>query len=203
MPAARSAAVNFFISAASRSWSGGKPERMVAPDSVVGFLRALVGATLSQDAAETIADGGLAFITQTGLIYPDSPVAANDLSRGNTTILHNLERRNAELLRIAEQLRGPQHRRVSFSAYASDELSTSLRMHVDTWDNIVVQLVGCKTFSFEQYADETLNSGDVLTIPQDVAHRVTTHGQSLHLSTVMLRTEAAQSVGSVSQQHRD
>jgi mannose-6-phosphate isomerase-like protein (cupin superfamily) len=128
--------------------------------------------------------GRLVAITDQGLRYLKESDAS--ISLETTIILHALEHSSVYFSTLGSALHSSLHSGISFSLYLSNSVSTKLCMHVDKWDNIVVQISGSKTFLVEGRV-ETLSAGDLLQIPQDVAHDVATPNESIHLSVALLR----------------
>jgi quercetin dioxygenase-like cupin family protein len=156
------------------------------PLDVCAELANAVEIVLSLDTKAYLDQYTIAFITSTGLLYPDSDDQIRELAGQNTAILQNLEAVNPLYAQLSRALVSQAHPRVSFSAYVSSRKSNRLGIHVDLWDNIVVQLSGSKTFYFDNDTVR-LQTGDALSIPQGVPHDVTTDISSLHLSAVLLR----------------
>lgn len=153
----------------------------------VTLLSSAVAEVLSLDVNEHVARSTLAFVLPGGLTYPENEIQTRQLAANSTVVLNNLEQTSSVFRMLSSELISAAHRRISFSAYISTPRSHVLGMHLDMWDNIVLQLRGSKRFIFESSPPVLLQPGMTVTIPQEVRHAVETVEDSLHLSTVMLR----------------
>lgn len=166
--------------------SVGPNRSRLAPDPVAKLLGA-VGEVCAIEADESINRNLLSFVTQTGLCYPSQSTEIVELSEKCTAVLQKLEGTHSVFAELSTALASERHPKVSLSAYISTRESHKLGMHVDLWDNIVVQLSGSKVFLFEDSTAQALNSGDMLFIPQGTRHDVRTPLRSVHLSVVLLK----------------
>jgi hypothetical protein len=177
-----------------QDWTDEVTRSTLSTDEVDSLLMTVREASaISTDSA--IRRKFLAFITHGGLKYPASSDEVRKLSRSSTAVLQNLEGTNEIFGMLGDGIKSEFHPKVSFSAYLSSTESHKLGMHVDKWDNIVIQLSGSKVFILESGKTDQLLPGEVLLLPQDLKHDVTTSSYSIHLSIVLLRESWMRSEG--------
>lgn len=154
-----------------------------------------LGGVLAENADHSVGSNSIAFITPQGLVYPRGASDVEELSKASTTVLQKLEGAHGLFAAISAGLSSEEHPKASISAYFSEPDSHKLGMHVDVWDNIVLQIAGEKTFLFDEHPSANLKPGDILVLPQGLRHDVATTISSVHLSTVLLRRDWMESQG--------
>lgn len=75
--------------------------------------------------------------------------------------------------------------RIVCGLYVSDEGDKGIGIHKDEWDGVIIQTNGSKNWTiYDDYSNKieiTLNAGDILFLPKNLNHDVSTNGHSEHL----------------------
>lgn len=94
---------------------------------------------------------------------------------------------------VTRQLQRAARHRVLCSVYESNAGDRSIGEHVDKWFGVIVQMRGSKLWTFPSgdAAEQKIltQAGDILLIPQDTLHAVSTPAYSAHIAFAIVTDE--------------